>query len=112
MPYDVENITSDIAEAMLAWCGVTSPTPADLAVAEVAASAAQDAIKHYRGLGADDDFEPEYKSLAIEMAVYLYSKRGADGVIAFSENGIQRSYEKGTFPPSMLARIKLPLTAG
>lgn len=112
MAFDVQPISDGIADAILVWCGVDSPTPTDVAVAEMASNAAKDTIKHYRGLAADDDFETEYTTLAIEMGIYLFSKRGVDGTTSFSENGVQRSYEKGTFPPSMLAKITLPMTAG
>jgi len=57
-------------------------------------------------------FEARLNMLAIRMGVYLYQKLGVDGVTSFSENGIQRSYEKGDFPPSLLAQIPLPATTG
>jgi len=108
MAFDVTAIASDIPDAILVWCGVDSPTPAEVAAAEMAATAAIDTIKFYRKV---DDFEAVYTSLAIEMGVYAFSKRGVDGTIAFSENGVARSFEKGSFPPSMLARISLPVEA-
>jgi len=109
MAFDVTAIASDIPDAILVWCGVASPTPAEVAAAEMAATAATDTIKFYRKV---DDFEAAYTSLAIEMGVYLFSKRGVDGTVSFSENGVQRIFEKGSFPPSMLARISLPIEAG
>lgn len=172
MAFVVQPIATDIADDILTWCGVTSPTPQQVAVAELAARFAQNTIRHYRQLDvaepwqanrlyalrdvvqpsrpnghlyicttagtSDDDTEPtwdadtdstttdgtvvwteyvrpfetEYNDLAVEMGVYLYQKRGVDGTTAFSENGIQRSFEKGSFPPSMLARIKLPVKTG
>jgi hypothetical protein len=173
MPFVVTPITSDIADAILDWCGVASPTPAQVSVAQLAANNAIDTIRHYRrsdiaeawavdtayGVGdvvrpthanehlyrcttagtSDDDTEPawpttsgetvtdgttivwteyerpfeeKYTSLAIEMGVYLWQKRGVDGAVSFGENGVQRSFEKGSFPPSMLARIPLPADAG
>jgi hypothetical protein len=109
MAFDVQPITSDIADGILAWCGVTSPTPAEASVAQMAADAAVDTINFYRQV---DDFEPEYTSLAIEMGVYLWQKRGVDGTVSFGENGVQRSFEAGSFPRSMLSRIKLPVVTG
>jgi len=109
MAFDVTAIASDIPDAILVWCGVASPTPAEVAAAEMAATAAIDTIKFYRKV---DDFEAVYTSLAIEMGVYAFSKRGVDGTIAFSENGVVRSFEKGSFPPSMLARIALSVETG
>jgi hypothetical protein len=112
MAFDVTPITTDIASSVLAWCGVSDPTPAETAIAELAATAAKNAIKFYRGLGADDDFETVYDSLAVEMATYLYQKRGVDGTTGFSENGVQRSFEAGSFPPSMLSRVALVTATG
>ena len=112
MTYAIQPIATEIAQSILAWCGVTDPTPVEVTAAGLAAEAAQNTIKFYRGLDTEDEFETEYRSLAIEMGVYLYQKRGVDGTTAYGEVGVQRSFEKGSFPPSMLARIKLPITAG
>ena len=109
MSFDVTAIASDIPDAILAWCGVDSPTPAEVVAAEMAATMAIDTIKFYRAV---DIFETGYTSLAIEMGVYAFSKRGVDGTISFSENGVQRIFEKGSFPPSMLSRISLAVEAG
>ena len=109
MTYAVTPVTSDIAEAILGWCGVESPTSVEVMAAQVAAQAAQDAIMFYRKV---DEFEDEYRSLAIEMGAYMYNKRGVDGVLAYSEAGVQRSFEDGSFPRSMLSRIRLPVTTG
>jgi hypothetical protein len=100
---------TNIADAILAWCGVIDPTPAQVSVAELAAQAAIDTINGYRKV---DALESAYRSLAIEMGVYLWQKRGVDGAVSFGENGVQRSFEKGSFPPSMLTRITLPVEAG
>lgn len=106
---DITSPSSGIAASVLVWCGVTSPTPAEVEVAELAATYATDTISRYRGV---TPFETEYTSLAIEMAVYLYSKRGADGATSYGENGVQRSFEKGSIPPSMLSHIPLGVTTG
>jgi hypothetical protein len=109
MTLDVKPITSDIADAILEGCGVESPTPLQVSIAQYAANNAIDTINGYRKV---DDLEPEYESLALELGVYLWQKRGVDGVTSFGENGVQRSFEKGSFPPSMLSRITLPADAG
>lgn len=46
-----------------------------------------------------------YESRQIEIAVFLYNKRGAEGEVSHSENGIGRSYENGSIPESMLSDI-------
>ena len=109
MAFDVIAITQDIAAAILAWCGVDSPTPAEVVIAEMASASAQDTINHYRKVTV---FEPEYRSLAIEIGVYLYQKRGVDGTTGFTENGVTRQYEAGSVPASLLSRITLPAKVG
>ena len=46
-----------------------------------------------------------YESRLVEIAAYLYNKRGAEGETSHNENGISRSYENGSIPDSMLSDI-------
>lgn len=46
-----------------------------------------------------------YQNLQCEIAVYLLNKRGAEGETAHNENGINRSYENGGIPDSMLKQV-------
>ena len=46
-----------------------------------------------------------YESRQVEIAAYLYNKRGAEGETSHNENGISRSYENGSIPTSMLSDI-------
>ncbi len=46
-----------------------------------------------------------YSSRQVEIAAYLYNKRGAEGEVAHNENGISRTYEKASVPDSMLSDI-------
>lgn len=43
-----------------------------------------------------------YEMLQCEIAAYLLNKRGAEGELSHSENGISRSYENADVPNSML----------
>lgn len=59
----------------------------------------------------EDDVEtvpPKYHRRQIEIAEYLYLKQGAQGETKHDENGINRSYESGSIPKSMLDGI-MPL---
>lgn len=47
----------------------------------------------------------EYQDRVIDIAVYLYNKRGAEGQTSHSENGISRSYESADIPDSMVEDI-------
>ena len=46
-----------------------------------------------------------YGYLQCEIATYLLNKRGAEGEVSHSENGISRTYEKADVPDSMLADV-------
>lgn len=46
-----------------------------------------------------------YDVLQCELAAYLLNKRGAEGQISHSENGITRSYEDADIPASMLRSV-------
>ena len=92
-------------EGTAAWLGIADPTTQQSTLIEIAADNAENTIRKIRQQSVDEEIEDIYKTLAIEMAVYLYEKRGVDGVSSFTENDISRVYEKGTFPNSMLRRI-------
>lgn len=46
-----------------------------------------------------------YGYLQCEIAAYLLNKRGAEGELSHSENGISRTYENADVPDSMLRDI-------
>jgi hypothetical protein len=46
-----------------------------------------------------------YELKQIEIAVYLYNKRGAEGQTAHNENGINRTYESADVPESLMRGI-------
>lgn len=47
----------------------------------------------------------KYALLQCEIAVYLLNKMGAEGQTSHKENGIDRVYENGDVPSSMLKEI-------
>lgn len=50
--------------------------------------------------------EAQYESVAVDMVVYSFAKRGAEGQISHSENGVARMYESGSaYPNSLTSRI-------
>ena len=51
------------------------------------------------------DVPARYGYLQCEIATYLLNKRGAEGEIAHSENGISRTYESANVPDSMLSEV-------
>lgn len=46
-----------------------------------------------------------YSYLQCEIANYLLNKRGAEGQMAHTENGINRTYESADVPESMLSEV-------
>ena len=46
-----------------------------------------------------------YGVLQCEIAAYLLNKRGAEGQVGHSENGISRTYESADVPESLLGVI-------
>ena len=46
-----------------------------------------------------------YETKQVEIAVYLYNKRGAEGQIVHNENGINRTYESADVPESLMRGI-------
>lgn len=59
--------------------------------------------------GRESEEVPDrYATLQVEIASYKIQKRGAEGEIMHTENGLTRSYESSEIPPAMLRRI-IPL---
>ena len=48
---------------------------------------------------------PKFEHIQMQIAVELFSKRGAEGQTAHGENGISRTYEAADVSPSLLRRI-------
>lgn len=48
---------------------------------------------------------PRYEAKQLEIAQYLLNKRGAEGQLSHSENGVSRTYESASVPESMLEDI-------
>lgn len=52
-----------------------------------------------------DIVEPRYLGVQVSMAVEIFNKRGAEGQVGHSENGIDRSYETGDISEGILSKI-------
>ena len=46
-----------------------------------------------------------YQENVLEIAVYLYNRRGSEGEMSHDEGDIKRSYESASVPSSMFAGI-------
>ena len=83
----------------------------------------EDVLSAYLGLAGDKvcrkawPFDPSrtevpdrYAGVQVEVAAHLLNKRGAEGEIMHSENGISRSYADGDVPAALLRDV-LPCAA-
>ena len=52
-----------------------------------------------------EELENKYKDLQIRIAVEMWSKRGAEGETAHSENGVSRSYASANVSEDLLKEI-------
>lgn len=84
---------------------MTGETDEDLL--QVYLTLAGDAILHKLYPFRDDiDIVPvKYHMLQCQIANFLYQKRGAEGEISHSENGITRAYTDADIPQSMLKQV-------
>lgn len=72
------------------------------------ATKAADYINGVRGFTPTDTnpVEAQFESVAVDMVVYSFAKRGAEGQISHSENGVMRMYEGASaYPASLTAQI-------
>lgn len=68
--------------------------------------AEQKVLNRLYPFGSDNEIVPKkYEHKVLELAQYLYLRRGSEGETAHSENGVNRSYEDADIPKSMLAEI-------
>lgn len=68
----------------------------------LAARSVLDQLSPYKIL---EEIPERYDGVHIEIAAYLLNKRGAEGEVSHSENGVSRTYESGGIPASLLRRI-------
>lgn len=79
----------------------------DITILEDCLESAKSAIMARRYPYGDwpDDLEQRYKDLQFRIALEIYSKDGAEGETAHSENGISRTYENSGISESLLNEV-------
>ena len=85
----------------------------DDSVLEVYLQLAGDAIikRAYPFDNTVTEVSPKYDMIQVNIAAYLINKRGAEGQLTHSENGISRSYDSSNIPETMLCDV-VPFTGG
>ena len=71
-------------------------------------SLAGDAIYHYADpyqMTEKEKVLEQYGNVQVKAAAYYIGKRGWDFQTGYSENGLNRTYEVGDLPPSILREI-------
>lgn len=97
-------------EQMIAIVKSMSGESDEIIVSAYLAMAGQAIINRAFPFATEDELETltvpaRYQQKQVEFAAYLLNKRGAEGQITHSENGINRIYENGGLPDSMLKEI-------
>lgn len=93
---------------------ILTPDATDEIVGEYVDMAVEAILERMYPYGTDETECPDrYAAKAVSIAVYLVNKRGAEGEVHHSENGVLRIYEKADVPDSMLygivPMVKLPV---
>lgn len=85
---------------------LTGETISESTASAYLALAGQKILQRAYPYGAESAEIPlRYETLQVEIAAYLYLKRGAEGETSHSENGITRQYEAASVPDSMLKQV-------
>lgn len=98
----------DISEKTARLAGLISPDKAPDDLLSFLLEQAKGVVLNQRyPFGAPEGAEVplRYEHIQLQIAVELFSKMGAEGQTAHSENGISRSYEAADVSPSLLSKI-------
>lgn len=85
-----------------------SPDTADTELLTLLVDQAEGIVLNKRypfGVPAGVTVPSVYEHIQLQIAVELFSKMGAEGQTAHSENGISRTFEAADVSPSLLRRI-------
>ena len=92
---------------MLEWLRSETQEPDDT-VLERCIQMAYSAIQSRRFPYRDDwpeEVEPRYRDLQYRIALDLYNKRGAEGQLSHSENGVSRGFESSWISEQLLLEV-------
>lgn len=97
-------------EQMIALVESMSGETSEIVVSAFLAMAGQAIINRAFPFATENELKTltvpaRYQNLQCNIAVYLLNKRGAEGQTSHNENGINRGYENGGIPDSMLREI-------
>ena len=67
--------------------------------------AKQEVLNRMYPFGGGDSVPDKYSHIVLKIAAYMLNKRGAEGEVSHSENGVSVGYESGDIPESILRGI-------
>jgi hypothetical protein len=98
-------VPTEILDQMKVLLGITG-TDEDVLLETLLSIASQKVLDRLYPFDSDVTYVPaRYLPKQVEIAIYLYNKRGAEGQVAHSENGIGRTYESADVPESLMNGI-------
>ena len=98
--------SSEVSEKLLTLRTMVGEGDDATLLSYLALAAAKIVAKAYPFDDEPHDVPAKYGMLQVEIAAYLYNKRGAEGELSHTETGISRSYEAASVPDSMLKAVK------
>ena len=98
----------DKLKRKLAQCGFEIPSNDDLYDEIESAIEAVNDRRHF--ISTDEKlFEDKYSSIVIRLCICSFSKMGAEGQLAHSENGVSRTYAGASEYPNDILKEIVPL---
>ena len=95
-------------EKITALASLISPDTAEANILSTYITLSEGIVLNKRypfGAPAGAKVPPQYEHIQLQIALELFSKRGAEGQIEHDENGIARKYENASVSDSLLRRI-------
>ena len=95
-------------EKITALAALISPDTADEALLATYITLSEGVVLNRRfpfGPPAEAKVPSQYEHIQLQIALELFSKRGAEGQTEHDENGIARKYESADISPTLLKRI-------
>ena len=98
-------------ETLKAMLSPDAPTNEELIALLLVTKGAILNARYPLGVMKETEVPAKYEHIQLQACVSLYNKKGAEGQTAHSENGIDRTYEAGDIPHSLLKQI-VPMAGG
>jgi hypothetical protein len=95
----------DLLEKLKLYLGISDTSEDNLLLLLLDVSAKKILEKLYPFDSTKTEIPTRYQTKQIEIAQFLYNKRGAEGEVSHYENGVNRTYENADIPDSLMRGI-------